>query len=73
MAHPTHTMITKTEVKDAIRRCEPHVGASSSDRSAVTISRGDLLVLIEAAKRAQYESIGLWRARSSSEFILSET
>lgn len=50
-------MITKTEVLSAISRCEQHAGFSAIDNSLVSpgeITKGDLLVLIEAAKRARF-------------------
>lgn len=53
-------MITKTEVREAIARCEPHAGFATIDNALVhpgAISRGDLFALIEAARCARYEIV----------------
>lgn len=47
-------MITRTEVEEVIRRCETQAGWSPLDKGSRAVSAGDLHVLIEAAKAAQY-------------------
>lgn len=51
-------MITKTEVTSSIARCESTSGWGALDQTPTQISRGDLFVLIEAAKCARYEQVG---------------
>ncbi len=71
-------MITKTEVQQAITRCEPHAGFATIDNALVhpgAVSRGDLHALIEAAKCARYECIGgnVGEPPSQSEAVLDYT
>lgn len=61
-------MITKTEVTSAIARCERASGWGALDHTPTQISRGDLHVLIEAAKCAHYEQFG--RVGSMSDLVL---
>lgn len=66
-------MITKTEVQQVIARCQPHAGFASIDKSLVgpgEITKGDLLVLVEAASCARYETRG--GTGSDSDLILDE-
>jgi hypothetical protein len=65
--------ITKTEVLQAIARCEPHAGFATIDNALVhpgAISRGDLLALIEAAKCAKYKNTSSSTAASSADWAL---
>ena len=62
-------MITKREVLTAIARCE-YLATNPLDRTSVQVERGDLTVLIEAAKTAQFRNIG--RPFEAKEFVLDD-
>jgi hypothetical protein len=65
--------ITRTEVLQAIARCEPHAGFATIDNALVhsgAISRGDLLALIEAAKCARYGAISIGTPTAGSDWAL---
>lgn len=63
-------MITKSEVMEAIARCEPVAGWGTIDTTPVYVSRGDLFALIEAAKRATYINLSVGEYRSNSDYGL---
>ena len=67
-------MITKTEVLQAIAECEPAGGWGPLDRSLVSVPKGALHVLIEAAKRTKFRvhSHGDFMGTSNSNLVLDE-
>lgn len=50
-------MITKTEVMEAIARCERICVSGPLDRTLTHVEKGDLAVIVEAAKAARYKNI----------------
>lgn len=68
-------MITKTEVHQAIARCEPHAGFATIDNTPVhpgAITLGDLHTLIEAAKCARYRNAAHSTAGSDTDWVLND-
>ncbi len=63
-------MITKREVSNSIARCEPLVGFGPLDTSPVSVARGDLAVLVEAAKNARFTEATGYEAKSESDLVL---
>jgi hypothetical protein len=63
-------MITRREVLDAIARCESQSGWGPLDHTPTSVSRGDLSLLLEAAKAAKYRNIA--KPFDTPDFILDD-
>lgn len=63
-------MITKREVTEVIAACESLTGFGPLDRAPVQIERGQLAVLIEAARVATYRNIA--RPYAQPDLILDD-
>lgn len=67
-------MITKTQIEEAIRSCEPKAGYGPLDSTVVdNVSRGALHILIEAAKCARYRpQVAAVEPTSTSQLVLDD-